>query len=135
MSDGRFHATVEGFSGSTVAGSTSATAVTWPGSGAQEQLGGVAVEGEVLLGDGEPDERHGVHLRDQLHGLQDADHREPVPADPHLGRVGQVVDAEQAGRLRAEHDRREVCGRRVQEGAVGDGGAEGGRQRGVGRAQ
>ena len=55
----------------------------------------MAVEGEVLLGDGEPDERHRVHLGDQLHRVQDADHREPVPADPHLGRVGEVVDAEQ----------------------------------------
>ena len=67
------------------------------GHGPQVDLARVAVESEVLLGDGEADEGHAVHLGDQLDRLEDADDREPVPADPDLGGVGQVVDAEQVG--------------------------------------
>ena len=105
------------------------------GHAAQVQPGRVTVEAEVLLGDGETDEGHAVHLADQLHRVQDADHGEPVPADPDLGGIGQVVDAEQAGRLGAEHDGGVAGRRRVEEGAMGDGGAQGGGQGGVGRGQ
>ena len=126
---------MEGSDGLTVAGSTAATALTWLGTAAQVQLAGVAVEAEVLLGDGEADEGHAVHLGDQLDRVEDADHGEPVPADPDLGGVGQVVDAEQAGGLGAEDHRRVAGGGGVEEGAVGQAGAEGGGQGGVGGGQ
>ena len=95
----------------------------------------MAVEGEVVLGDGEADEGHAVDLGDQFDRFEDADHGEPVPADPYLGRVGQVVDAEQAGRFGAQHHRRVVGGGGVEEGAVGQAGAQGGGQGGVGGGQ
>src|SRR5580698_8224036 len=105
------------------------------GNAAQVEPGGVAVEAEVLLGDGESDEGHAVHLGEQYDGVQDADHREPVSADQHLRRVRQIVDAEQAGRLGAQDDRRVPGRSRVEEGAVGQGGTQGGGQGGVGRGQ
>ena len=102
------------------------------GHAAQVELGGVAVEAEVLLGDGEADERRAVHLAHQLDRLEDADDGEPVAPEPHLGGVGQVVDAEDAGRVGAEHHGRVVGGGGVEERAVGQAGAEGGGQGGVG---
>ena len=117
-----------GLAGLTVAGSTAATAVTWLGTAADVQLGGMAIEGEVLLGDGEADEGHGVQLGQQRHGAQDADDGEPVPADPHLGGRGEVADAEEDGGLGAEDDRGVASGGGVEERAVGECGAEGGGQ-------
>ena len=135
MSAGSVHATVVGFCRVHGLGQYGGHRAYLGVHGAEEQLGGMAVETEVLLGDGKADEGHRVHLGDQQHGIQDADDGEPVPADPHLRRVGQVLDAEQAGRLGPEDDRREVGRRRVQKGAVRDGGPEGGRQGGVGGAE
>jgi hypothetical protein len=99
----------------------------------------VAVEGEVLLGDGEADEGHVVHRGDLLdgvrHGVQDAHDGEPAPSDPHLGGAGQVIDAEQAGGLGSQGDGGVAGGGRVEESAVGQGGAGGGGQGRVGRGQ
>ena len=125
-----------GLAGLTVAGSTAATALTWLGSVRTIQLGGVAVEARsTARRSGKPMNAMLSIWVTQRDVAQDADHGEPVPADPHLGGVGQVVDAEQAGRLGAQDDRRVAGGGRVEEGAVGHAGAQGGGQGRVGGGQ
>ena len=92
---------------------------------AQVDLGGVAVEAEVLLRGGVSDEHRGVDFGGEHGGVEDADEVEPLPADPDPLAGVDAVDAHPAGGGGAEHGDRLAGGGGVQEAALGDRGADG----------
>ena len=108
MSDGKVTATTEGLAGIHGGGQHGGHGVDLARHAAQVEPGRVAVEAEVLLGDGEADEGHASPSgRAAAPGSR-------MPTTVNRGRrsstcvgVARSVDAEQAGRLGAEDDRRD----------------------------
>ena len=75
---------------------------------------------EELGGDRVADQRRRVDVGGQRRRLEDADHGEPLPAEPHPRRRVEGVDR-RAGRRRRRRARRSAAGRRVvEEPAVGE---------------
>ena len=88
---------------------------------------------EQLLGDRVADERRAVDLGGERRPLEDADHHEPLPADPHPRRRVDGVDAEPIGGVGAEHHGRHLARRVVEEASGGELAADRVEHAGVGR--
>ena len=99
------------------------------GHAADVDRGRVTVEAEVGLGGGEADEHGAVDLRGQDRGAEDPGDVEPLPAQPDALAGIDAVDAEPLRGSGAEHRDRLSLGRRVEVGAAGDRGADGGQER------
>ena len=99
------------------------------GLAADVDRGRVIVEAEVGLGGGEADEHGAVDLGGEHGGAEDSRDVEPLPAQPDALAGVDAVDAEPLGGGGAEHRDRLSLGRRVEVGAAGDRGADGGQER------
>ena len=114
-SDGRLTSTSSGCSGLIVAPEQVARGRELRLVGAQVELGGVALDAELRLRDGQADERRAVDAGVQRDRREDADDRPVAVADPDVRRAAHRAQAEPARGDRAEHDGGEALGRRVEE--------------------
>src|SRR5262249_32709299 len=100
--------------------------------GAGVDGGGVPVEPQLRGGGGPADQGGLVQFGGGRAGRREAGAGDPVPAEPDLGGGGGAGHAEAPGGGRAEHYRRVAGGGRVEPGAGGQAGADGGGQVGLG---